>query len=417
MFRPVRVYISELGAIRDTEIELKPFMIYTGDSGLGKSYTSFLVYYFQKSLSPHGRLASFIENRMNNVNNDRNASLSFMMKDFRQWLNEGASRYLGFLLGYDAFKCKVTFIFDIDDNENINIEYLEEEKENLRHIILNGEDYYFPKTYGNIRYNVTDAFSQYLCKYFYGQESKMPLLFPPARAAFASSAIGDTSSVGMYSEFISCNNILNLLSSNGSSDDQLLNNSLKNLIGGEIVRQEGKVYLKIEGIETLIPVSAAASSVKELLPMFFLMKNRQLHSIFQVLFEEPEAHVHPSKQYVVADMIARCFNNGTMFQITTHSDYLLSRINQLIRLGNLKRKDEDMFNLFCSEQQHNKNLYLNAEDIGAYYFRRAEGGRVEVVSLDTSDGIDFRSFEEIVNRQLHIDTLIEEFENRIHTTE
>lgn len=411
--KPVKIYISELGGIRDTEIELKPFMIYTGDSGLGKSYTSLLVYYFQKTLATQGRLIGFIDNKMNNLDGDSKVSFSFMMKEFRQWLNEGVSKFLGYMLGYDAFTCRVTFIFDIDDNEKISIECSEDDRQNLRHILLNGEDYYFPKTYGNIRFNVTNAFSQYLCKIFYGKEMKIPLVFPPARAAFASSALGDTSSIGMYSEFISCNNILASLASSDSSDDQLLSSMLKNLIGGELIRQEGNLYLKIEGVENAIPISAAASSIKELLPMFLLLKNRMLLDIFQVLFEEPEAHVHPCKQYVVADMIARCFNNGTMFQMTTHSDYLLSRINQLIRLGNIRRADKELFDKYCVEQQHNKNLFLSAENIGAYYFMRSENGQVKVISLDTTNGIDLKSFEGIVNKQLRIDALIGEYEERL----
>lgn len=278
--RPVRIYISELGGIRDTEIELKPFMIYTGDSGLGKSYTSFLVYYFQKTLSTQGRLIGFIDNKMNNLDGDSNLSFSFMMKDFRQWLNEGVSKFLGYLLGYDAFKCKVTFMFDIDDSDKISIECSEDDRQNLRHIVLNGEDYYFPKTYGNIRLNVTDAFSQYLCKIFYGKDLKLPLLFPPARAAFASSVVGDTSSIGMYSEFIGCNNILASLASSKSSDNQLLSSMLKNLIGGELICQEGNLYLQIDGLENPVPINAAASSIKELLPMFLLLKNRMFLDIF-----------------------------------------------------------------------------------------------------------------------------------------
>ena len=40
----IRIIIDKLGPITDSEIELKPFMVYTGESGLGKSYTALLWY-------------------------------------------------------------------------------------------------------------------------------------------------------------------------------------------------------------------------------------------------------------------------------------------------------------------------------------------------------------------------------------
>lgn len=416
--KSIKIYINELGAIRNSEIELKPFMLYTGDSGLGKSYTSFVVHYFFKTVSTQGRLQSFIENKLNNVSEGDNVNLSFKFKEFRQWLNEGVSSYIGGLIGYDGFHCNITFVLDIDDDEQINISYSEPapsvEKQELRRVKINEIDFYYPMAYGNRNYNITDGFSKYLCRNIYGKDGKIPLLFPPARAAFAASSTGDTSPIGMYQEFINGLNVLNVISSWKNLDDQLLNSMMRNLVGGELVRKENKVYIQVSSdVDKPIPISAAASSVKELLPLFLLMKNNLVISLFQVLFEEPEAHVHPLKQYVVADMIARCFNRGAMFQITTHSDYLMSRINQLIRLGNIRKKDEKLFDEFCTTTEHNRKLYLDAEKIGAYFFCRDEKGDVRIERLDKEGGVDLKTFNPIVNKQLEIESVIEEYENRL----
>jgi len=40
----VKLKIEELGRIRNSEIELKPLMVFSGKSSLGKSYTAFLIY-------------------------------------------------------------------------------------------------------------------------------------------------------------------------------------------------------------------------------------------------------------------------------------------------------------------------------------------------------------------------------------
>ena len=41
----VVIKINELGPVKNQEIELKPVLLFTGESSLGKSYVNFLAYY------------------------------------------------------------------------------------------------------------------------------------------------------------------------------------------------------------------------------------------------------------------------------------------------------------------------------------------------------------------------------------
>lgn len=41
----IEIHIENIGPIRDSRIELKPFMVFSGESGTGKSYTALLVHY------------------------------------------------------------------------------------------------------------------------------------------------------------------------------------------------------------------------------------------------------------------------------------------------------------------------------------------------------------------------------------
>ncbi|MDE7378154.1 MAG: hypothetical protein K2N13_04235 [Paraprevotella sp.] len=59
-----------------------------------------------------------------------------------------------------------------------------------------------------------------------------------------------------------------------------------------------------------------------------------------------------------------------MFQITTHSDYMMQRINQLIKLGALKRDNKDVFEEYTQSKGLNKDTYLDKEMIKGYYFSR-----------------------------------------------
>ena len=41
----ITIHINRLGAIRDSVVKLKPIMIFSGESGLGKSYMAMLCHY------------------------------------------------------------------------------------------------------------------------------------------------------------------------------------------------------------------------------------------------------------------------------------------------------------------------------------------------------------------------------------
>jgi hypothetical protein len=175
---------------------------------------------------------------------------------------------------------------------------------------------------------------------------------------------------------------------------------VKKIVNGDIITEENEVFIQFDD-GARIPISSAASSIKELAPLFFVLEATPFLELYSVLFEEPEAHVHPLKQQIVADIVTRCVNKGMIFQITTHSDFFVTRINQLLRLGNIKKANEQVFEQYCAENDHNKNLYLNNDDMIGYYFSR-EGNGVKIYSLDISNGIPFNTFDKIVKKQMQI---------------
>lgn len=137
------------------------------------------------------------------------------------------------------------------------------------------------------------------------------------------------------------------------------------------------------------------------MPFLLMLQNGKIRQYNSLLFEEPEAHVHPKKQFLLMDMLARCCNKGMLIQMTTHSDYLLGRMNQLLVLGKIREKSMEAFEIFCKEHQFNKNLYLHTEQIGGYYFKR-ENDRVVIEEQDLSLGLPFNSFENTVKSQMEL---------------
>ena len=391
----IRIIIDKLGPITDSEIVFKPFMVFTGESGLGKSYTALLWYNLITSLTPM-RLQEFITKK---INGSVKEELTFKFKDFRMWLNQNTAAFLGYLLGNNNFDCQVNYVFEIDDDMPVELKRLhDEDASGFTRCSINGDIDVFPLDLEDNILMMSFSLHGYLSELCFGKNYLRPLILPPARAAFMGA--NTTSPIGMYRDFLAQLDDLKTPSRIISPDNQFFVNYIAKLADGEIVLENGSVFLQFESGEK-IPVSAAASSVKELMPFLLMLQNGKIRQYNSLLFEEPEAHVHPKKQFLVMDMLARCCNKGMLIQMTTHSDYLLGRMNQLLVLGNIREKSMEAFEIFCKEHQFNKNLYLHTEQIGGYYFKR-ENDRVVIEEQDLSLGLPFNSFENTVKSQMEL---------------
>lgn len=391
----IRIIIDKLGPITDSEIVFKPFMVFTGESGLGKSYTALLWYNLITSLTPM-RLQEFITKKMNGSVKEE---LTFKFKDFRMRLNQNTAAFLGYLLGNNNFDCQVNYVFEIDDDMPVELKRLhDEDASGFTRCSINGDIDFFPLDLEDNILMMSFSLHGYLSDLCFGKNHLRPLILPPARAAFMGA--NTTSPIGMYRDFLAQLDDLKTPSRIISPDNQFFVNYIAKLADGEIVLENGSVFLLFKSGEK-IPVSAAASSVKELMPFLLMLQNGKIRQYNSLLFEEPEAHVHPKKQFLVMDMLARCCNKGMLIQMTTHSDYLLGRMNQLLVLGKIREKSMGAFENFCNEHLFNKNLYLHTEQVGGYYFKR-ENDRVVIEEQDLSLGLPFNSFEDTVKSQMEL---------------
>lgn len=391
----IRIIIDKLGPITDSEIVFKPFMVFTGESGLGKSYTALLWYNLITSLTPM-RLQEFITKK---INGSVKEELTFKFKDFRMWLNQNTAAFFGYLLGNNNFNCQVNYVFETDDDKPVEMKRLhDEDASGFTRYSINGDIDVFPLDLEDNVLMMSFSLHGYLSELCFGKNYLRPLILPPARAAFMGA--NTTSPIGMYRDFLAQLDDLKTPSRIISPDNQFFVNYIAKLSDGEIVLENGSVFLQFESGEK-IPVSAAASSVKELMPFLLMLQNGKIRQYNSLLFEEPEAHVHPKKQFLLMDMLARCCNKGMLIQMTTHSDYLLGRMNQLLVLGKIREKSMEAFEIFCKEHQFNKNLYLHTEQIGGYYFKR-ENDRVVIEEQDLSLGLPFNSFEKTVKSQMEL---------------
>lgn len=119
------------------------------------------------------------------------------------------------------------------------------------------------------------------------------------------------------------------------------------------------------------------------------------------MFEEPESHLHPELQVKVAELLGYALQEGAHLQITTHSDYLVRSLNDLIRLHILKEKmEKEQFLHYCAEKKFNPDIDINPEDVAAYYLELDASGVSHITRQDVSMGIPFDSFKKVIDNQM-----------------
>lgn len=135
------------------------------------------------------------------------------------------------------------------------------------------------------------------------------------------------------------------------------------------------------------PLQRTSSMVSEL-ALVILFLRHMVEPGDLVILEEPESHLHPASQRQMARGIARLVNKGVRVIITTHSDYLIAQLNNLLKLG------------YASRQKRSKEGYdtedcLKSEDVGAYLFDLDDekgGSVVKKLSITPDVGIDETEF-------------------------
>ena len=114
-----------------------------------------------------------------------------------------------------------------------------------------------------------------------------------------------------------------------------------------------------------IPILRSSSMVSELAPVHLWMSHL-LRRGDLLIIDEPEAHLHPENQRLIAQLLVKLMNAGVHVVCTTHSSLILHQLSNHIMATASDRLDEVGF------AKHDK-LYM--EDIGVYLFELAEDRR------------------------------------------
>ena len=403
----IKVRINQLGSIRDSEILVSPLMVFSGESGLGKSYLALLCHYFFELLINTSRLNHFFVDNNIDFNvlskdfKDAGTALEIKKQDLEAWMAKDAILYLRYMLGYDGISGQIEITLPESVPDTMAFTY----KKELTGLV-DEEEIYTILSLGNLRFRIQEK-TQFdespfafllrfvLIDYIFGNYQMLDSTFvlPPSRGPILTEQIIPTT--GMYSEFLSDMAGLNRIKPRPDTASEIVLKLFRTILEGEVNKEE-TTYIYTTN-DASMPVSAAAASIREIAPLQILAKKQDV-SRCAILVEEPEAHLHPLKQRMMADIIGALSHNGAIMQITTHSDYFLRRLNELIMFAKAKKTTDDPDKLRTLSEKVNivEDMSIDESIIGAYLLRKQADNTSIAVKQDISNGIPFAAFRDAI---------------------
>ena len=188
---------------------------------------------------------------------------------------------------------------------------------------------------------------------------------------------------------------------NGALDGRIL--TTKPLPGGY-----PEFVYRPQNTEQNIRLARASSMVSELAPVVLFLRGA-IGQGDTFIIEEPEAHLHPAAQTQMAATLARMVRAGVRVVVTTHSDWLLKEIGNLMREGALGEQ------IGQSSREEEPPSSLRPSEVGIWLFHKdgaASGSTVEEIPFDLSEGIEPQDYEEVAealyNRSADLQNRLEE---------
>ena len=148
-------------------------------------------------------------------------------------------------------------------------------------------------------------------------------------------------------------------------------------------------FYKPEGGGEEIPLMNTSSMVSELAPVALYLR----HVVQQgetLIIEEPESHLHPAMQVEFTRQLAAVAKAGVRIIITTHSEWVLDELANLVRLSELPESRRKGIG--------GADYALSPEELGVWLFEpknRPRGSVVKEIPFEEEFG-GFRSgFDEV----------------------
>ena len=460
----VYLNVQNFGPIEKAEIDLRPLTVFVGESNTGKTYLAALIYALHKNFGVFSRLPGSYDVHLNLYHglqhrysqvpqelSDQQEKLKVLEKlntpgrpfKFSDLPQQMRAKSLDILTDPAGFTNELKRCFDLESvSKLIRFTGSKDNEMKVSLQVREGDQTYWNfrardagsgLTVGghinsdmvllNLKDETLDFDSLFKNLYIHGCFARDSYYLPAARSgimqshgAIASSLIKRTTRIGlgnepspfsgMVADFLE--QIVRYSGYSGSPEKiEPIAKKLENeLLGGEIgvnrpTPEASREFLyHPDQAEAGLRMSHSSAMVSELAPLVLFLRGIVWPGDLLII-EEPESHLHPGAQTKIAQTLARLVRAGVRVLITTHSNWLLEQIGNLIREGELRKQGESTTG---SED------WLKEEEVGAWSFHKDKP--VTELPFDLVEGIEPEDYldiaEDLYNRSAGLQNRIEE---------
>lgn len=176
----------------------------------------------------------------------------------------------------------------------------------------------------------------------------------------------------------------------------------KGILQGEVkITRTGDVEFVSDkvGKTKHLPIHLTSSIVKTMSSLVIYLKHIARKGDLLII-DEPEMNFHPNVQISLMQIFAILTKLDLRIIISTHSDYMIREVNNLIMAGTIYSKDAQLIR----ELGYNEKMLLNKNDIVVKYFNYGKLKRLlDVVDVKVEDdGFAIESIDNTINDQNRI---------------
>ena len=445
----VFVYVKKFGKIKEAKIDISNFAVFVGDNNSGKTYMIQLIYGILNSIEHMNEFKSdFLidfkgevelnENMYEQLNNDVNCYLEINKNDIIKGIFNKE-------INIDTLKVEIIpekkerISISLEDRLNRQIHLFDDEPDAIEwikwvNIVHKKEEkkfyeqdfgFFYKDTendkrerkqmlyrelvcfiFGISQFNKTSALYLpasrtgilLLYKYFFSERDKNNqfLLNREQHETILSGSKGNSNDMGLTTPVYDFLQFLLRYSEEKvmKNNETLINFIQENLIDGKVENSMGNFVYRQSETDAVMPLYLASSMVNELTPILMALSNKIQYSY--ILYDEIETCLHPFKQKEMARLLNRLNNNGFKMIVSTHSDTMAAKLNNLFLLSFMDDKKSQKEKLkklgLCSDD------LLQNKNVKVYQFVNDEEGKSVVNELEFRTtpyvGYDFSMFTE-----------------------
>lgn len=174
------------------------------------------------------------------------------------------------------------------------------------------------------------------------------------------------------------------------------------LLNGEVsVTKEGDVEFRSRSMakSRRLPFHLSSSIVKTMASLVIYLRHIAGRGD-TLIIDEPEMNFHPDVQVELARIFAMLTANGMRVVVSTHSDYIVREMNNLIMARSLSDIGKCEI---ISELGYEEQMLLSPDDTDVLFFRQDKRGKVRVNALPIEKtGFAVSTIDEVITSQNNV---------------